>query len=117
VKWQNVRASKDELRKQAEAKVQNLPPGDFPTRVFLLGSLYSTDCQKDSRGGMQNSKQYWDIGHLGVDGAESLAQALSGKTCLRFVQLPMTNEHCPKGADLCLIYLQPMSKTFVTAPC
>jgi hypothetical protein len=80
VKWQNVRGSKDDLKKRAEAKIQKLRPADFPTRVFLLGPLYATDCQKDSRGGMYNSKQYWDIGHLGVDGAEALARILSGKT-------------------------------------
>jgi len=80
VKWQNVRGSKDDVKKLAEAKIRQLRPGDFPTRVFLLGPLYATDCQKDSRGGMQNSKQYWDVGHLGADGAETLARALSGKT-------------------------------------
>ncbi len=80
VKWQNVPRSKDELKMLAEAKVEKLRPDAFPTRVFLLGPLYPTDCQKDSPGGMQTSKQYFDVGHLKVDGAEPLARALSGKT-------------------------------------
>jgi hypothetical protein len=29
---------------------------------------------------MYTSKQYFDVGHLKVDGAEPLARALSGKT-------------------------------------
>ena len=80
VKWRNVDRSKDELKKIAEEKIQQLRPENYPTRVFILGPLFTTGCQKDSRGGMYNSKQYWDIGHLNVDGAESLARALSGKT-------------------------------------
>jgi hypothetical protein len=80
VKWQNVQHSAGDLKRLAEAKIQQFRPGDFPTRVFILGPLYETACQKDSRGGMQNSKQYFDVGHLGVDGAESLARALTGKT-------------------------------------
>jgi hypothetical protein len=80
VKWRNVQGSKDELQKRAEAKVQKLRPEDFPTRVFLLGPLHATDCQKDSPGGMFSSKQYFDVGHLKPDGAEPLARALSGKT-------------------------------------
>jgi hypothetical protein len=75
VKWQTVARSKDELKKLAEAKVQQLRPEDFPTRVFLLGTLYPTDCQKDSPGGMQTSKQYFDVGHLKVDGAEQIGRA------------------------------------------
>ena len=80
VRWLNVPRSKDELQKLAEAKVQKLRPEDFPTRVFLLGPLFATDWQKDSSGGMYTSKQYFDVGHLKVDGAEPLARALSGKT-------------------------------------
>jgi hypothetical protein len=79
VLWQNVRRPEDELKKLAEAKVLQLRPEDFPTRVFLLGPLHPTDCQKDSPGGMQTSKQYFDVGPLNVDGAEPLAHALSGK--------------------------------------
>lgn len=80
VKWQHVQRTKDELKKLAEAKIQKLRPGDFPKRVFLLGSLYGTDCPKDSPGGMYNSKQYFDVGPLKVEGAEHLARLLSGKT-------------------------------------
>lgn len=80
VKWHNVSRSKDELKTLAEEKVQKLRPGAFPTRVFLLGPLYATNCQKDSPRGMQTSKQYFDVGPLKVDGAEQLAHALSDKT-------------------------------------
>jgi len=80
IKWQNVRHPKEEVKKLAEAKVQQLRPEGFPMRVFLLGALYATRCQKDSPGGMQTSKQYFDIGSLKVDGAEQLAHDLIGKS-------------------------------------
>jgi hypothetical protein len=80
VKWQHGQHTKEELKKLAEAKVQKLRPEDFPKRVFLLGPLYITDCPQDSPGGMYNSKQYFDVGSLKVDGAENLARVLSGKT-------------------------------------
>ena len=79
VKWQNVPGPKDELKTLAEAKVNKLRPGVFPTRVFLLGPLYETDCRKDSPGGMWGSKIYLDVGLLKVEGAEYLARVLSGK--------------------------------------
>jgi hypothetical protein len=80
VKWQNVKRSAGELKSLAEGKIQQFRPGDYPTRVFVLGNQYETECRKDSPGGMQNSKQYFDVGSLGVDDAEALARALSGKT-------------------------------------
>jgi hypothetical protein len=78
--WRNVARAEDHLMAEAEAKIQELRPGDFPTRVFLLGPLYATDCLKDSPGGMLGSKQYFDVSSFEVDGAEALAQVLSGKT-------------------------------------
>ncbi len=80
VRWQNMPRSEERLKIEAEAKVQKLRPNDFPTRVFLLGPLHATDCQKDSPGGMLASKQYFDVGPLKADGAEQLAHALSGTT-------------------------------------
>lgn len=80
VKWQNVPRPTAELATLAEEKLQQLRPADFPTRVFLLGPLYPTDCEKDTPGGMQASKQYFDIGALSADGPEELARALSGRT-------------------------------------
>ena len=56
VKWQNVPRSKDDLKTMAEAKVEKLRPDGFPTRVFLLGPLYATDCKKDSLGGMHDQQ-------------------------------------------------------------
>jgi hypothetical protein len=78
IKWVNTSRSKEELRKLVEAKVEQFHPDDLPTRVFSLGPLYSTDCQKDSPGGMQSSKQYFDVGYLKAEGAEQLARALRG---------------------------------------
>lgn len=80
VKWQNIPGSESELKRRAEEKLQALRPNDFPTRVFLLGPLHKTSFQKDSPGGMLNSKLYFDVGHLNVSDAELLARALSGKT-------------------------------------
>jgi hypothetical protein len=81
VKWQNEQLTKEgELKKLAQEKIQKLQPDDFPKRVFLLGPLYGTNCFKDSTGGMQNSKLYFNVGPLEVKDAEHLAQALSGKT-------------------------------------
>ena len=80
IKWRNDQSPKDEVKRLAEEKVQEIRPGVFPTRVFLLGQLFDTDCLKDSPGGMYNSKQYFDIGFLQVEGAEQLARKLSGRT-------------------------------------
>jgi hypothetical protein len=95
VKWQNLQpTNKEELKKlaeAAEAKIQKLHPEDFPKRVFLLGPLYGTDCFKDSTGGMQNSKQYFNVGPLEVKDAEHLAQALSGKTWSEIRALSVSN--------------------------
>jgi hypothetical protein len=76
VKWQNVSRAKEELKKLAMTKVHDLRPGVFPTRVFLLGPLYETDCRKDSPGGMYNSKRYFDVSWLQVKDAEQLANRL-----------------------------------------
>lgn len=80
VKWQNVSRNKDDLKTAAQEKVKGLRPDDFPTRVFLLGPLFGTNCQKDSAGGMFGSKQYFDVGFLKADGAEQLALKLFGMT-------------------------------------
>lgn len=80
VKWRNVSGSATEFSNRAKKKVQQLRPGVFPTRVFLLGPLYETDFRKDSPGGMQTSKQYFDITSLQVTDAASLGIALQGKT-------------------------------------
>ncbi len=76
VRWQNVSRAKEELKKLAITKLHDLRPGVFPTRVFLLGPLYETDCRKDSPGGMYNSKRYFDVDWLQVAGAEQLADRL-----------------------------------------
>lgn len=77
IKWQNVQRSQDNIKKLAEGKIQQFRPKNFPTRVFLLGQLYDTNFQKDSSGGMQQSKQYFDVGFLKAESAEQLALELS----------------------------------------
>jgi hypothetical protein len=84
VKWQNVSRAKEELKKLAMTKVHDLRPGVFPTRVFLLGPLYDTDCRKDSPGGMYNSKRYFDVSWLQVKDAEQLANRLKEIPWLKF---------------------------------
>lgn len=51
-----------------------------PICVFLLGQLYETEFRKDSPGGMQASKQYFDVGPFNVADVKALAEALRGKT-------------------------------------
>jgi hypothetical protein len=79
VKWHNVAGSNADFISRARAKLAERRPEEYPTRVFLLGALYDTDFRKDSPGGMQASKQYFDIGPLGVSDAPALAGALQGK--------------------------------------
>ncbi|MBO0351562.1 hypothetical protein J0895_21250, partial [Phormidium pseudopriestleyi FRX01] len=52
----------------------------YPARVFILADLHPTDFVKASPGGMQGSKQYFDISKLNVRDAEDLAHKLKGTT-------------------------------------
>ena len=79
LKWLNIECEPRQLYERAQKKVTELCPDEGPTRVFLLGSLYETDFRKDSPGGMQASKRYFDISELQVETAEQLAEALKGK--------------------------------------
>jgi hypothetical protein len=84
VKWQNMKRSKQETEKLAIEKVGLLLPGTFPTRVFLLGELFETDCKKDSPGGMYNSKRYFDVSWLDVTDAADLAGKIKGVPWSKF---------------------------------
>jgi len=55
-------------------------PGIDPLRVFLLGPLHPTDFRKPTKGGMQNSKLYFDIERLTPVDAADLAEKLRGQT-------------------------------------
>lgn len=77
--WNNGHKTDGELIKSAKQKVKELRPDSGPTRVFLLGRIHSTDFQKDSSGGMQSSKRYFDVAHLGAKSAAELADLLRGK--------------------------------------
>jgi hypothetical protein len=81
VRWRNPSApAAAELSTRAREKVSQERPGQYPTRVFLLGELYETDFRKDSPGGMMASKQYFDISSLRVADAQALAVALRGRS-------------------------------------
>jgi hypothetical protein len=80
VKWRNASGSTEDFIRRARQKLGERRPGQYPTRVFILGRLSDTDFRKDSPGGMQASKQYFDIGPLGAGDAHALAAALNGKT-------------------------------------
>src|SRR5215208_3258996 len=69
LKWKNVEEADASLVKWAREKLEAWRPEDYPSRVFLLGELHPTDFQKGTKYPMQGSKQYFDIGSLGDDGA------------------------------------------------
>jgi hypothetical protein len=77
--WKNVSEKTAQLIKDAQEKVSNLRPGEYPTRVFLLENLHDTDFKKDSPGGMLGSKQYFDIARAKMSSAEDLAKYLNGR--------------------------------------
>ncbi|HEX8986313.1 MAG TPA: hypothetical protein VF816_00005 [Rhodocyclaceae bacterium] len=84
VKWKNLPGSDDEYLSRAVAKVREMRPTDGPTRVFLLGSLYPTNFQKDSPGGMFSSKRYFNIAGLDALDASELARYLDGRRWSEF---------------------------------
>ena len=64
---------------RAHNAVNELRPNSGPTRVFLLSKLYETNFIKDTSGGMQTSKQYFDVSSLNASDAKDLAERLDGK--------------------------------------
>jgi hypothetical protein len=78
--WRNDNRSEAELVNIAIERRQQIGESFYPARVFILGHLFSTNFSKASSGGMQGSKQYFDIGNLDVKNAEDLAIKLRGKT-------------------------------------
>jgi hypothetical protein len=80
IKWINDNSNKKKLKELAIEKVYSLREESLPVRIFLLGELFETNFLKDSRGGMQSSKQYFDIRKLEPENANDLAIKLNGKT-------------------------------------
>lgn len=82
LKWNNT---DDELNEDlcalATTTVEERRPDAGPTRVFLLDALVRTDFRKDSSGGMQGSKRYFDTSGLNLqpNDVEELARALAGR--------------------------------------
>lgn len=80
LKWKNIEKSDYEFVKMARVRRNQYAESGYPVRVFLLSEVYSTDFVKVSPGGMQVSKQYFDISKLKVIDAADLARKLKGKT-------------------------------------
>jgi len=78
--WTNTDEKTSLLLAEARNKVEQLRPGEFPMRVFLLDELFETTFSKDSRGGMLGSKRYFDISRFKAEDAEQLAYHLRGKS-------------------------------------
>lgn len=79
LRWRNVKSKKEVLKAEGIEKVAKFR-GEYPTRVFLLEDLFDTSFLKDTRGGMQGSKQYFDVSVLGVKNAEELSNKLKHMT-------------------------------------
>ncbi len=80
IKWKNIDKSDLELVEMARSRRSQIDNSWYPARVFILADLHPTDFVKASPGGMQSSKQYFDISHLNVIDAADLARKLMGKT-------------------------------------
>lgn len=84
IAWCNVDTSPDLLVKEASELVENLRPESRSTRVFLLGERYNTKFIKDTRGGMQQSKLYFNVSSLETEDANQLASMLENKNWSEF---------------------------------
>lgn len=80
VKWKNVEGNDADFIRIARRKHEQWRAGDYPTRVFLLDSLEETSFRKTTKGGMQQSKRYFDVGAMEATDARDLADKLRGKT-------------------------------------
>lgn len=78
--WKNTDIKTSELLGEAKNKVMELRPGEYPTRIFLLGQLYDTNFVKDTPGGMLGSKQYFDVSKFKAEDAKELSGCLKDLT-------------------------------------
>lgn len=79
LKWSNVKRPASELLDLARERHQQWRAGQYPIRVFLLGDRHKTHFEKESKGGMQTSKRYFDVGDHKPENAADLAKKLSQK--------------------------------------
>lgn len=84
VNWCNIERSPKELLSEATSIIKKFRPESESIRVFLLGERYETNFMKDTKGGMQQSKLYFDISSLGVVSAVELAQAIRNRKWSEF---------------------------------
>jgi len=78
VLWRNVPESNDDLLQKAFGFVRRLRPKEFEKRVFLLQDGVETLFSKDTPGGMQGNKQYFDVAGMDCNTTATLARELSG---------------------------------------
>jgi hypothetical protein len=90
VNWKNVDAADVELIAVAKSKLEESEAWrieeneKLPLQVFLLSHPVETDFQKDTSGGMYQSKKYfWDIAK-GCNDSKDLANRLKGKKWSEF---------------------------------
>lgn len=74
--WLNTDESKDLLINESIEKLQELHLSRDSVKAFLLGERFPTRFVKGTSGGMQQSKQYFDIANLEANNAEHLATLL-----------------------------------------
>jgi hypothetical protein len=85
LKWKNIDGDDGELMNRAREKVHERGNTEGPARVFLLGPLFATDFSKDSPGGMQSSKRYFNIAKIRAASAQELARSLNGQVWSSFI--------------------------------
>jgi len=74
--WINTDESRESLIDEGIEKLKMLNQADDDVRVFLLGQRLPTKFVKDTKGGMQQSKLYFDITKLEATNTEHLATLL-----------------------------------------
>lgn len=75
VMWNNIGSPEASLVHEARHRHGQFRPGDFPTRVFILGDQHKTNFMKASAP-MRTSKQYFTVS---AESPEELAELLEGK--------------------------------------
>lgn len=84
IKWKNVDSPDEEIQSKALERYEDrinrnvFEPG-HPQRIFILGELFQTSFEKDSGGGMYQSKRYFDVSQLKANCARELANKLKNK--------------------------------------
>jgi hypothetical protein len=84
VLWENSGQSESQLQKTAIEKARRFRPQELPLRVFILTNITPTDFEKDTKGGMYGSKQYFDVSPLKAKDAKDLAAKLEGRQWSEF---------------------------------